>query len=63
MPLIHIQMLEGRPEEKVTNLIQQVTETVSATLEAPKESIRVIVTEIPRTHWGVGGIPMSELKR
>ncbi len=29
---------------------------VSAT-EAPQDSVRVIVNEVPRTHWGIGGVP------
>lgn len=53
MPLINVQIMEGRPPEKVTELIQNLTNTVQETLNAPRESIRVIVTEIPKTHWGL----------
>lgn len=60
MPIINIQILEGRPTEKVIELIKNVTDTVSETLDAPKENIRVLVTEIPKTHWGKGGVPVSE---
>ncbi len=60
MPIINIQILEGRPTEKVIELIKNVTDTVSETLDAPKENIRVLVTEVPKTHWGKGGIPVSE---
>ena len=60
MPIINVQMMEGRPKEKVTEVIQNITNTVSETLNAPKESIRVIVTEVPKTHWGIAGIPVSE---
>ncbi|WP_047151912.1 4-oxalocrotonate tautomerase [Aneurinibacillus tyrosinisolvens] len=61
MPLINIQIMEGRPEEKVKELIHSVTETVSATLNAPKENIRVIVTEVPKTHWGIAGTAVSDI--
>lgn len=60
MPIIQVQMMEGRPKEKIAEVIQNITNTVSETLDAPKESIRVLVTEIPNTHWGVAGIPKSE---
>lgn len=60
MPIIHVQMMEGRPSEKVAEVIHNITNTVSETLNAPKENIRVIVTEIPKTHWGIAGIPASE---
>ena len=60
MPLINVQIMEGRPPEKVRELIHNLTITAQETLNAPKESIRVIVTEVPKTHWGIAGIPASE---
>lgn len=59
MPIINVQLLEGRPKEKIAEVIHNITNTVSETLDAPKENIRVIVTEIPKTHWGVAGKPKS----
>ncbi|WCK52321.1 4-oxalocrotonate tautomerase [Aneurinibacillus sp. Ricciae_BoGa-3] len=61
MPLIQIQLIQGRPEDKIKEVIENVTNTVHETLGAPKESIRVIVTEIPKTHWGIGGMPVSNI--
>jgi 4-oxalocrotonate tautomerase len=60
MPIINIQLLEGRPIEKIEEVISNITNTVSETLDAPKESIRVIVTEIPKSHWGIAGVPVSK---
>ncbi|UOF90318.1 4-oxalocrotonate tautomerase [Fodinisporobacter ferrooxydans] len=60
MPVINIQIMQGRSEETIKKLIENVTETVSVTLDSPKERIRVLVTEIPKTHWGIGGIPASD---
>lgn len=60
MPIIQVQMMEGRPKEKIAEVIQNITITVAETLDAPKESIRVLVTEIPKTHWGVAGVPKSK---
>ncbi|MCM3741227.1 4-oxalocrotonate tautomerase [Oceanobacillus luteolus] len=63
MPVIQIQMMEGRTPEKVDALIRNVTETVSDTLDAPEENVRVLVTEVPKTHWGIGGVSAKELGR
>lgn len=60
MPIIHVNLIEGRPKEKVSEVIWNITTTVSETLDAPAENIRVLVTEIPSTHWGAAGTPMSE---
>jgi 4-oxalocrotonate tautomerase len=63
MPIVNIQILEGRTPEKVKSLIASVTDTVSKELDAPKERIRVLVTEIPSTHWGIAGVPASESRK
>ncbi|MFC0295943.1 MULTISPECIES: 4-oxalocrotonate tautomerase [Geobacillus] len=60
MPIVHIHLLEGRPREKITEVIREVTDTISAVLGSPKENVRVIVSEVPKSHWGVAGIPMSD---
>ena len=63
MPIVQLQILEGRSEEKIAEVIENVTNTISETLDAPIESIRVIVTEIPKTHWGRAGVPISKQKK
>jgi 4-oxalocrotonate tautomerase len=60
MPIINVQLIEGRPKEKIEEVIYNITNTVSETLDAPKESIRVIVSEIPKSHWGIAGVPVSK---
>lgn len=60
MPIVNLQILQGRPEEKIKQLIANVTDTVADTLEVPKERVRVIVTEVPKTHWGIAGVAVSD---
>jgi len=62
MPIINVQMIKGRPQDKIEELIKNLTETTSQTLDAPKENVRVLVTEIPDTHWGISGKSVSERK-
>jgi 4-oxalocrotonate tautomerase len=61
MPIVNIQMLEGRSEEKVKEVIKNITETLSTTLEVPQERVRVLVTEVPKSHWGIGGTAVSDI--
>lgn len=63
MPLVHIQVMEGRSQEKINDVMKNVTDTVSASLDAPKENVRVIVTEVPKTHWAIGGTSAKDLGR
>ncbi len=61
MPLAMLHILEGRDEQKKAALIAAVTEAISTTLNAPRESIRVLIQEIPKTQWGVGGKTIKDL--
>ncbi|MFZ1731355.1 MAG: 2-hydroxymuconate tautomerase [Bacteroidota bacterium] len=63
MPVIVAHILEGRPAELKRKLIQNITETVSRTLEVPPESVRVIVSEMGKDEYGIGGKTARELGR
>lgn len=55
MPIATINILEGRSEEKKEKLIEKVTEAIHEALEAPYESIRIIINEMPKQHYGIAG--------
>jgi 4-oxalocrotonate tautomerase len=57
MPLIQVTLIEGRSMEAKAELIRTLTEAAVASLNAPREAVRVIVQEVPAAHWGVGGVP------
>lgn len=57
MPLIQVTLIEGRPAAAKVELIRTLTEAAVASLNAPRESVRVIVQEVPAAHWAVGGVP------
>jgi 4-oxalocrotonate tautomerase len=57
MPLIQVTMIEGRSADAKTALIRGLTEAAAAATGAPRETIRVILQEVPAGHWGVGGVP------
>jgi 4-oxalocrotonate tautomerase len=41
-------------------MISAVTAAVADSLGAPPASIRVIVTEVPPTHWAAGDVTLAE---
>lgn len=63
MPIVTINMLEGRTKEQKTNLIKNVSTAVINTLEAPPESVRVIINEMPCDHYGIAGLPVLEYRQ
>ena len=62
MPIVQITLVEGRPSEKVEQCIKEVAETVSRTLNAPLESIRVMVYDVPPNRFAVGTTLKSDRK-
>lgn len=59
MPLIQVTMIEGRSAEMKMALIRGLTDAAVAATGAPRESVRVILQEVPGAHWAVGGVPKS----
>jgi 4-oxalocrotonate tautomerase len=60
MPLIQVTMIEGRSPETKEALIRLLTDGAEQATGAPRDSIRVILQEVPGAHWGVGGVPKSK---
>lgn len=56
MPIINVNMMEGRTSEQKEALIKAVAEAVMTSIGAPEENIRVLITEFPKSHWGLGTI-------
>ena len=59
MPIVQVNVWEGFGEERVRAVIQNITK-VFVDLGVPQHAVEVVVHEIPRTHWGIGGELASE---
>jgi 4-oxalocrotonate tautomerase len=55
MPIAHLYILEGRDPTKKERLIAEVSEAIHRAIDAPMDSIRVIITEMPKEHFGIAG--------
>jgi 4-oxalocrotonate tautomerase len=63
MPLVEISVVAGRSPEMLRELIHRVHTAVQTSLDAPPESIRVIVREVPPEHWAVGDVTKAEQRQ
>jgi len=63
MPFAQISILEGRSKEMKTDLIREVTKAIGKALNAPEESVRVVIYEVPKSDWGIGGNTVESLGR
>ncbi|MDQ0177509.1 2-hydroxymuconate tautomerase [Bacillus chungangensis] len=55
MPIITVQMLEGRTDNQKRALVKKVTEAVSETIDAPEEKITVVIEEMAKNHYAIAG--------
>ena len=63
MPFAQIHMLEGRTEDQKRAVIEKVTQALHEAVGAPKETIRILISEVPKAHWGIGGTSAKDLGR
>jgi 4-oxalocrotonate tautomerase len=63
MPIVIAHILEGRERETKTLLIRNLTDAVVKTLGVPEESVRVILSEMGKEDYGIGGKTAKERGR
>jgi 4-oxalocrotonate tautomerase len=64
MPLAHIHIGQGRANyEQKKQLISKITAAFVEVLGSDRDKVWVLLHEIPRSEWGVGGKPLAEPER
>lgn len=61
MPIARITMMEGRTDAQKEALIREVTDAIQRTVANPTSAVTVLIEEVPKKHFGLGGIPASKL--
>ena len=60
MPIINVKLLEGRSDEQLKDLVTEVTHAVEKTTGTNKEAIHVVIEEMRKDHYAVGGVRKSD---
>lgn len=60
MPFVEVTLVEGRTPDQLRTLISRLTAAVVDSVDAPKENVRVVVREVPATHWAAGDVTIEE---
>ncbi|MFT3874416.1 MAG: 2-hydroxymuconate tautomerase family protein [Nocardioides sp.] len=63
MPFIDVTLTEGRTPEQLRALIAGLTDAAVAAIDAPRESVRVVLREVPQTHWAAGDVTIAERRQ
>ena len=59
MPVVIVEMWEGRSTRQKETLIQGITEAFKQ-IGVPPEVLNIIIHDIPKTNWGSGGKQASQ---
>ncbi|KPJ60211.1 MAG: 4-oxalocrotonate tautomerase [Latescibacteria bacterium DG_63] len=59
MPIVHVDVWEGLGQEAAKAVIQNITK-VFVDLGIPAHAVEVVIHEVKKSHWGIGGEPASE---
>ena len=61
MPHVEITIGAGRTDQQLRSMIHRVHEALAETVGARPEHIRIVVQEVPRTHWATGDVTLREM--
>ncbi|MDX2191040.1 MAG: tautomerase family protein [Bacteroidota bacterium] len=59
--LIEITLFEGRPQDKIKEVIHLILERICDDLDLPKDDVEVIVYPVPKNSWGLKGLVAQDL--
>lgn len=61
MPVITIDMLDGKTPEQKKQLVEGITDVVCSITKVSREVVTIIFHDITRDNWGSGGKLKSEV--
>ena len=62
-PFITLDLLEGRPIDQHTALIERMSALVADLVGVELDRVRLRINVVPTTSWGIAGVPASELRK
>ena len=60
MPLAQLYIGKGRSNDQKKLLIEKITQAIVDSLGSQKENVWVVLNEVPRSEWGIGGVPLGK---
>ena len=61
MPHVAITIAEGRTPEQLRSMMHEVHSALLRTVNTKPEHIRVVVHQVPRSHWATGDLTLTEI--
>jgi 4-oxalocrotonate tautomerase len=61
MPIVRIEMLAGRPDEKKHQLAREITAVFTRILGSAPKDVTITFTDVAASDWVIAGEPLSAL--
>ncbi|MBN1824018.1 MAG: 2-hydroxymuconate tautomerase family protein [Endomicrobiales bacterium] len=55
MPIVRVEIWEGRNRELKKNLSKDITQAMVKHLGCPEKAVSVVITDVPKDNWAIGG--------
>ncbi|MDT2780422.1 4-oxalocrotonate tautomerase [Vagococcus fluvialis] len=55
MPIVHIELLEGRTQEQKNEMVKEVTEAIVKTTGANRDAVHIVISDMEKGNYAVGG--------
>ncbi len=60
MPIVQIDMLEGRSLEQKREMVRKITEVITETANCPADAVTIVIREASKQHIAKAGIFMAD---
>jgi len=60
MPIVQIEMFEGRTPEQKREMVKEVTKALVKTVDCPPEAVKIIIREMKKEHFAEAGLLFSD---
>jgi 4-oxalocrotonate tautomerase len=60
MPMVSVTMFPGRTPDQKRAMVEEVTDALVRTCDAQRGDVWVVINEVSREHWSLGGKLYSE---
>ena len=55
MPIVHVEMWEGRSLEQKRELVEVLTRETARIAQCTPESVYIVIQDVKKENWGAGG--------
>jgi 4-oxalocrotonate tautomerase len=55
MPIIQVNMIEGRTVDQKRKLVSEITNAVVKSLDVPPDAVRIILQDMPKQNYAIAG--------